>query len=416
MRVLLINANFGRVVVPTLGLGFLSRYLKEHDIECNVIEPVLQNIKREDILKQVKDYDILGMTMYTENRFEVIDLAKEAKELNNNIKIILGGPHVFSIAEKILSNYDFIDYIIRGEGEEPLLMLIQNKNLNQIPNLVYRNNKNIISNQFKIFPNIDNYKYDYDTLLIKDWKDDEVPHYLMRYNHIPFIASRGCPFSCTFCATPYISQRKWRGYSLNVLVNLIEDLVIKYKIRYFRFYDALFMPDKNMVKDFCRLLKERNLDIYYRIDTHIGVHEEVYEMLKESGCEILGYGIESGSNKILNRIQKNITREQILTSIRKAKKLGFYIIGYFMDFLPDENMLDRSLTNDLMQRFDNTNLQYFKIHPSTLFYYELEERGEINDDVWFDRNFGFKTRFGNEVYYCKELFESAPFYAKGVIV
>jgi len=417
MKLSLINTNFGIVTVPSLGLGFLGGYIKEHcnDIDIEVIEPKLQGITRKELLDKVKNSDYLGMTCYTENRFECIDFAKECKDINPNIKIILGGPHTFSLDKLLLKNYPFIDYIIRSDGEIALKKLLNNTSLKDIQGLTYRNKNSIIRNKLSIERNIDNFRYDYSLCYIKDWKDSEVPKYLMKYNHLPFISSRGCPYNCTFCATPRICGRYWRGYSIEILVDELEYLINKYKIKYFRFYDALFMPNPKQVEKFYKLVKERDLDFYFRIDAHIGTKMKVYKMLREIGCSILGFGIESGSDRILEEINKNISVKEILETIKITKKLYYWIIGYFMVSHPTETLKDFKNTKDLMVRFDVNNLQFFKIHPDTHFYDYLKSKEYINDNVWFDRKYGIKSRYGYEVYYCKELFPNAPFSIRGFV-
>lgn len=416
MKLSLVNTNFGIVTVPSLGLGFLGGYIKKHcNVDVQVIEPKLQKISKSALLKQVKDSDYIGMTCYTENRFECIDFAKECKEQNSNVKIILGGPHVFSLDKLILRHYPHIDFIIRSDGEISLRKLIENQPLHEISGLTFRNNKDIIRNEIRIENDIDDFKYDYSLCYIKDWKDVEVPKYLMKYNHLPFISSRGCPYNCTFCATPRICGRIWRGYSPECLVNELEYLIDNFNIKYFRFYDALFIPNPRKVEEFYNLVKKRKLDFYFRIDAHIGTKEKVYRMLREIGCSVLGFGIESGSNKILKNINKGITEKEIEDTIKVTKKLYYWIIGYFMVSHPSETLEDLDKTKQVMNKFNLFNLQFTKIHPDTEMYDNLKKRGLINDNVWFDRDYGIKTRFGNEVYYCKELFNEASFSIKGFI-
>lgn len=415
MKVVILNPYFeiGKVTVPSMGLGFLSYYLRKNNVDAKVIEPSLMNYSKKDVLDELKDADFLGMIMYTENRFQTIDFAVEAKNVNPNIKIVVGGPHVFSLDKLILEHYPQIDYVIRGDGEQAFLGVINGDP--SMPNITYRKDQ-IIRNDLNIYTEFDNYRYDYEKCFLPSWKDLEVPSYLMKMNHVPIIASKGCPYQCTFCATPQICKRIWRGYSIKVLVEIMEELVTKYNRKYFRFYDALFYPNSDKIMELTKEINERKLNVHYRIDTHVGLHEKMFKNLHDSGCDILGYGIESGSDPILSRIKKNITRKQILESLKLAKKEGFWAIGYFMSFHPGETIEDVNATRSLMERFDVTNMQFFKIHPDTEFYEELKNRGEINDNIWFDRNAGINTGFGNEFYYCKELFDSATFSGKGVIM
>ncbi|MDO9465012.1 MAG: cobalamin B12-binding domain-containing protein [bacterium] len=122
-RVVLVNPYFeGVVVVPTLGLGFIGTYLKERsNCEVKILEPMLQGLTEKHVLDEAKEAEIVGLTCYTESRFQVFNFAEKVKQVNPDCKIIIGGPHVNTLDELILKHYPFIDIIgghkIRGKGE-----------------------------------------------------------------------------------------------------------------------------------------------------------------------------------------------------------------------------------------------------------------------------------------------------------
>jgi radical SAM superfamily enzyme YgiQ (UPF0313 family) len=183
----------------------------------------------------------------------------------------------------------------------------------------------------------------------------------------------------------------------------MEMFVNKYNIGYFRFFDALFVGNETWVSEFCEKLKEKNLDISFRIDVRVGTKKDSLEKLRNVGCDVVGFGLESGSDRILKRINKAITVSQIKQTINDCKSLDFWKIGYFIISHPDETKEDMKKTFDLFKEFENYNLQFLKVHPNTPFYEELKSKGEINDDVWFD---GTKeSRF----FYCKDNFPSARY-------
>ncbi|MGC9049065.1 MAG: B12-binding domain-containing radical SAM protein [Patescibacteria group bacterium] len=252
---------------------------------------------------------------------------------------------------------------------------------------------------------IDKYQIDYSLIWpeIKDWKDQEIPRQLQRMKNLPIIASRGCPFRCTFCGASRQWGGLWRGLSPENLVKNIAYLVRKYKIGYFRFYDALFIGSDDQILELCDLLEKNKLNIKFRIDIRVGTSRAVLKRLREVGCEIVGFGVESGSEKILKRINKGITRAQIEEAINICKSLNYWMIGFFMISLPDETWEDFNKTAELFNHFDVFNLQFFKIHPNTTFYEELKGRGEVNDEMWFDK------KYGEEIFYSKEMLPSANF-------
>jgi radical SAM superfamily enzyme YgiQ (UPF0313 family) len=413
MKLLLVNPYFnGLAIAPTLGLGFLGTYIKDRsDCEVEIIEPIQEPINEKYVLKKTKNADVVGLVCYTESRFDCFDFAKKVKEINKSCKVVVGGPHVTSLDRHIIQYYPFVDAVIRGEGEDSLLEIVNNKPFKDILGITWRNGKKIIRNPDRpLIRNIDSLYYDYSLVFenIKKWKDVEVPYDLQKLNHLPIIASRGCPFRCAFCA----SHSQWgnisRWVSPETLVKTLEYLYSQYNVKYFRFYDALFIGYDKRIMEFCKLLKKSKLDIHFRIDIRVGTSKTTLENLRKVGCDVVGFGVESGSNRILKRINKGITRNQIDKTIKICKELGYWTIGFFMISLPDETRKDIKKTMELFNFFDVYNLQFFKIHPNTAIYRELKQKNEISDDIWFNR------KYGNEIFYSRDLFPSANFYKNDV--
>lgn len=410
MKLLLINPYFkGGVIIPSLGLGFIGTYVRDHsDSEVEIIEPALQNMTEMQILNKVKESDVVGIICYTESRFQVFDFAETAKLVNPSCKIVVGGPHVNTLDELILKYYPFVDVVVRKEGEESILEIVNNKPFSEIFGITWRDNKGkIVKNPDRVLKNdIDDFYYDYSLVFqqIDGWKDFEIPYELQKLNALPIIASRGCPYQCTFCATHKQWDRLYRTLSPKELVKRMEYLVSHYDIGYFRFYDTVFMASEKKALEFCDMLKKSKLNVSFRIDIKVGMSRNALEKLREAGCDVVGFGVESGSDKVLKKINKGITRAQIEETIKTCKELGYWMIGYFMISLPDETEEDIKRTFELFKSFNEINVQFFKIHPNTIFYNELKQKGEINDEMWFD------PKYGTEIFYCKELFPSANLY------
>jgi radical SAM superfamily enzyme YgiQ (UPF0313 family) len=409
MKLLLVNPIFGTTTfAPTLGLGFIGTYVREHsDFEVEIVEPISRSISEKQVLKKAKESDVVGLTCYTESRFRCFDFARKVKNENPDCKLVIGGPHVNALDEQILKHYPFVDAVVRMEGEEAMFEIVKNEPFKKILGITWRSNGKIVRNPDRpMIKEINNLHFDYSLIFseIKQWKDFEVPRELQKVNHLPIIASRGCPFQCTFCAAHEQWARVYRSLSPDEVIKRMDYLVSQYDIGYFRFYDALFMASDKKILEFCDLLKKSKLNVSFRIDLRVGTSKEVLKRLREVGCDVVGFGIESGSNRILKRINKGITREQIERTIRECIELDYWTIGYFMMALPDETPEDIKKTLELLKFFDEINIQFFKIHPNTAFYYELKQRGEINDGAWFD------PKYGNEIFYCKENFPSANFY------
>lgn len=420
MKLLLTNPNFnGFVSIPSLGLGFIGTYVKKHapDWEVEIVEPLLQGLNEEQVLEKARKSDIVGLTCYTESRFQTFDFARKVKQASPACKIIVGGPHVNSLDEKILQHYGFIDAVVRGEGEETFLDIVTGVPFAGIKGITWINDGKITRNPPRaLIKDIDSLEYDYSLVYhqVKKWKDPEIPHDVQKFNSLPIIASRGCPYKCTFCAANNQWEQKCRYLSPEEMIKRIKHLVDKYNTRYFRFYDALFIGNDERILKFCDLLEKSKLDIHFRIDIRVGTPRHILERLKKAGCDIVGFGVESGSDRILGRVNKSITRDEIDKTVRLCKELNYWIIGFFMISLPDETLRDIKRTFGLLKHFDQINVQFFKLHPNTAFYNELKNAGELDDEVWFNKDYGFATPYGNEIYYCREKFKRAEFFKEEI--
>ena len=420
MKLLLLNPNFNysSVVIPSLGLGFLATYIKKHtNWDVEVCEPVLQGLSEKEILDKVSGVNILGMACYTESRFFCFEFAQKTKRINPDCKIIIGGPHVDTLDIEILRHYPYIDMVVRSEGEETLLEIIKGLPLEEIKGLTFRLDGKIIRNPDRqLIQNIDNLEFDYEFYQpwIRNWKDNEVDDDLKELRHLPIITSRGCYFNCPFCSAPHHWQRRLRAVSPQRRALWLKELVERYNIGYFRFYDSLFINNQDDIIKFCEILEEMNLKINFRIDIRAGTPPYLLERLRKVGCKVVGFGIESGADNVLININKGITNNLVRKTIKDCKKLGFWLIGFFMVSLPSEKLKDIKKTLSLFRYFDFLNIQFFKVYPNTPFYYQLCQEGKINDEIWFNREYGYNDVSGNQLFFCSDLFSDAHFSYKEI--
>jgi radical SAM superfamily enzyme YgiQ (UPF0313 family) len=233
----------------------------------------------------------------------------------------------------------------------------------------------------------------------------EAPKEFHALKNAYLIESRGCPFQCIYCANEHWN-RHWRAVSPERIIVRMEKLKNEFGIEYFRFYDDLFTADKKRVLDFCRLLNEKQLNIKFRVLVRAGTDRETLGALKNVGCVSVGFGIESGSDRMLTRINKKITRQQIIDTVKICKDLGLWTVGAFIVSLPDETMEDYYASMELVSIVNTFQAGILMLFPGTPFYRELKERGEIDDSIWFDR------KLDGRIFYCKENFMSASFSMK----
>ncbi|MHB8132426.1 MAG: B12-binding domain-containing radical SAM protein, partial [Mobilitalea sp.] len=278
-----------------------------------------------------------------------------------------------------------VDYLVLGEGEEVfknLLDHIDNKNdLKNIAGLVFKENSAIIYTGMP--PHIENldglpfparnlvpYKK-YTSLLSKG------------ENFTTIFTSRGCPFRCSFCARPHLGKR-FRARSADNVVDELEECV-EMGINEFLFYDDTFTVQKKRVLDICNEITKRKLDIGWdiraRVDT---VDEEIIKHLKKAGCKGIHYGVESGSDKVLKALKKDINLEQVAQTFKLTRKYDIPILAYFMIGNPSETRDDIDKTFELMRKLkpDYVHLTIFIPFPGTQIYANGLKSGLIKEDYW----------------------------------
>ncbi len=273
-----------------------------------------------------ENMDFVGFKLWNGDGFTgSLRIAHELKKANPNLPIFAGGPHVDIFREHIYTATKDFDSLVYGEGEETIVMLAEyvegNRKLQEIPNLIFKKDGEIITTPLKRIENLDTLPYPiYDDEIYPAMKGNE------KIKMIVLDESRGCNNSCYFCIHP-IKSGSLRIKTADRVVDEMVAIKKKYGIGLFR-YAGSNTPIKLMGKIAQEILK-RGLKIEYTAFGHTrGANLEVFKFLKSSGCFGIFFGIESGSQKILDEsINKGVKIEQIKEAILTAKEAGLFTAG-----------------------------------------------------------------------------------------
>jgi radical SAM superfamily enzyme YgiQ (UPF0313 family) len=388
MNILLINpASKTSLVCPPLGLAYLAASLQKSNYQVTILDYSLEKFSKENLLKIIKEKNIsiIGLTAVTPNIKETLFLANLIKKKFPKKIIILGGPHATLQAEKILKTTGSIDYILRGEGEIRLPKLIEYILKKECPEnlagLTFRKNNQIINTpEADFISNLDNLPFPARELL--DIQKYSKHLFSVRKPATTILTSRGCPYHCIYCSKP-ITGSKFRARSPENVVSEIELLKNKYNIKEIIFYDDTFTLDKERVLKICQSMIEKKLGIQWKCETRVNlVDEELLKLMKKAGCYLIAYGIESGSQKILDILKKNITLSQIERSIKITKEAGIDVLGYFMLGIPGENEKDIQKTINFAKKL-NIDYAQFSIataYPETELYQIAKSQNKLPKD------------------------------------
>ncbi|MFH1890120.1 MAG: radical SAM protein [Candidatus Kuenenbacteria bacterium] len=350
-----------------------------------------------DKIKQ-KPNVLLGISALSGSYLWVKKIIQALKKEFPKLPIVVGG-HI-AISHELLLNNTEADYVCLGEGEETLPMLIDKINnkqsLEQVPGIAYRENESIAATRRQLVKDFllpDFSLIDVKRYIIHPKKDRffvRESRYLVRAKEDDKMAtimfSRGCLGGCNFCYRhlPGYRQGKigWCWEYLMILYN-------QYGVRYFRIDDELFISDKAWFEEMYQKIKKSKINILFRISglRVDAIDDGMLKKLKEIGCIAINYGIESGSQKILDNMNKNVTVKQNKEAIQKTLKQGMQVMAYIMFGYSGENKetLNETLDMLLATKINPEDVAIFFTLPlpGTRLYRQCVEDGSIKKEEKF---------------------------------
>lgn len=377
----------GRGFTPPLGLMYIAGYLKKHsNYQVEILDSQVEQINYNQLKEEIKQKnpDIVGITAMTFTLIDVIKTAKITKEINPNTKVILGGPHPTIYPEETAKIKE-IDFCIIGEGENTILKLIKNignlNNLKQIKGIAFQERDKIINTgQTDFIENLDN---------LPSPSRHLTPYKKYFWSLSPLapittmFTSRGCPYKCLFCDRPQLGKN-FRARSAKSVVDEMQECQ-KMGIKEIFMYDDTFGIDRQRVLDICSKIKKRKLHIAWDIRTRVNtVDKKVLKELKEAGCQRIHYGVEAGTQKILNVLRKGITLEMAEKAFKRTKRIGIQTAGYFMIGSPTETKEDILKTIKFMKKLnpDYVHITITNPYPATDLYRMGLEQKVLPYDYW----------------------------------
>jgi anaerobic magnesium-protoporphyrin IX monomethyl ester cyclase len=304
---------------PPLGLLYMAAVLEKHGFPVAVKD--LSSIPEKQWAQEIGDADIYGVTFYTCAIELVRKIAKIAKKNNPSGAVITGGAHPSAEPEQTLSIAEF-DAIIMGEGEYAMLEFAHRFSKGgHFPKKIHHPHlRNLDELPLPARHLIDLNSY---TRTVAGQKATTL------------ITGRGCPYNCAFCFKD-IFGNNLRFHSPERVVEEIQDIMERWNYRHFVFWDDIFTLNRKRLYKLCDMLKE--LNIVFRCNGRVGFNTyEDFLKLKEAGCKEIAFGIESGSQKMLDLFRKEITVEQSKQAIQDAQKAGLIVRAYLVVGFPGED-------------------------------------------------------------------------------
>lgn len=376
IKVLLVNPPISSTLggTPPFGLMYIASVLEKngikveifdrHDLDYEQYKLVLLNHITTNLP------DIVGFTCYLGDVADVKEICLKLKKIRGDIAIVVGGFHPSLFPEQFNG---FADYVVIGEGENTMLELtkaLENKkdigNVNGLAILgedikftATRKLTDLRTVPFLAYHLVDMNYYTKVT-------DGRLRGVLLNCGAL--FSSRGCPFKCTFCPTTHFLGRNQRVRDPQDVVNEIEFLINNYDVNGIQFLDESFTLNKKHVTDICDELIKRKLDIVWGCYTRVNlVSEDLLKKMKIAGCIQIDFGVESGSQRILNLLKKGITVEQVKSTFLLCEKIGIRTFANYLTNIPGETVEERNCTIELSHELKANRFTYniFLPYPGT---------------------------------------------------
>jgi anaerobic magnesium-protoporphyrin IX monomethyl ester cyclase len=362
-----------------LGLGYLAAVLEKNEYQVDVIDCQLLKLSLEDFRSEIskRQPNIVGVTSSTLTYQSALKLVKIVKEACPECITIAGGPHVTFWDDKALEECPELDIVVRREGEITMLEIVQkieeDKSYDDVLGTTLRKEGKIVKNPDR------SYIEDLDGLPFPArhlWPMER----LREYEDILYLAtSRGCVYWCEFCTTVRMHGRKYRMRSPKNVVDELEFLQKTYGAKKFTFCDDAFTVDQPRTEALCSEILQRGLKIEWNCGTRVDmITKELLAKMKEAGCITVWFGVESGTQQVLDAMKKGISPELTIKVLGWVRELGLKPVPNVILGFPGETKKSAWKTIKFIEKIAPDEVGFYNVatpFPGTPMYDIVKEKG-----------------------------------------
>ncbi len=375
-------------LLPPLGLSYVAAYLKSRGHRVRILDGIVDPLPLEEICSIAGDYDVVGITVISSYVVRVVELIESLKQAGVSAPVVVGGPHATGAPETLLKSG--ADYAVIGEGEETMHELVECVTRRQSPAGVKglkfydRQNHLVSTGRRRLVEPLDEIPMPARELLPMHRYHTSIA----RASAVPahsMMGSRGCPGRCTFCSRMTFGNRV-RWFSTERVIEEFFLLRDRYGAKEVAVWDDDFVADPDAAVRVCERLIQKGFDLPWSASACIEtINRELLGLMKRAGCNYIAYGVESGSQRMLDRLKKNITKDQIRGVIRMTKEMGVPIRAYFILGFPDETPGEMDATIEFARELD-VDLASFTMFiplPGTREYQRAQQSGTFDPEYFF---------------------------------
>lgn len=390
MKILLVHPKlednfFNEIQLPPLGLAYIAAVLRSNGHAVSIFDSIFCKNQLRDIRAAVINDrpDIVGITATSSLVKISLKMACLIKSINPRIATVLGGVHPTVFPHQVIQSPD-VDYVVCGEGEQSMLALVraieEAEEPKGIPGVVYKKNGEIIANgPAEPIADLDTLPFPaYELLPLRRYHSLQIS----RRPFASMITSRGCPYECIFCSARLIMGKQYRFNSPERTVEEIKYLMKRFQVREVLFKDSEFTLHMGRIERICDLLINEGVDIAWSCNGRIGrMSRDLLKRMRGAGCRLIEYGVESGDEEILGRLNKQIRVDEVKQTFALTREAGMKTIANFMIGNPGETRESIEKTFRLAKdiRPDYCDISYLTPFPGTKLYDLARARGWLLD-------------------------------------
>lgn len=395
MQVLLIQPEYKDTWGSTpVGLGYIASVLENDGHKVSFYDLTKAPLSDEKFKKYVSEAspELIGISLMCRALPEVRRLVYNIRKVSD-VPICLGGPQATTLPEFTLE-YTKADFAVIGEGELTTKELVSHLeegggNFSEINGLAFFGNKKVNINKPRgLIKDLDQIPFPaWHLMPPSEYKIAPVLSHAKRYPIAPLVTTRGCPYNCNFCGGPIIWKRRFRMRSPKNVVDEIEMLMKRYGVKEIFISDDNFTLIKEHAIGICNEILERNLNISWACPNGVRVDRldrELLQIMKKAGCHLIGLGIESGNQEILNRANKHLDLKLVSKVVKEAKQIGITTYGFFIIGLLGENPQTIRQTIDFAKGLplDRAWFNILVPYPGTEIFTEFTRSKSLKEVDW----------------------------------
>ncbi len=375
------------VRLPPIGLASIAAVLREAGHSVRIMDANLSpRVSNQEWAERVitQNPDFVGFSAITPTFLNAWDICRRIKQKSDAIRTVFGGVHVSWGRDRILRDFDSIDYVLAGEGEYTFLQLVEGTRPEEIEGCVFRSGTDTRSGPEQTnLCTMDDLPFPAYDLIENFPKRYYMP--LFSYPKHPgagIVSSRGCVYNCSYCDRS-VFRKSFRWNSPEYTFELIKKLNTDFGIRHIMFYDDLFTLNRKRVARLCGLLRNTGPKMSFNCIVRIGhIDEDLIRELKSAGCWMVHVGIESGDQEILDGHKEGLRLADIERDVHRLHEEGLWVKGLFMTGFPGEteNSIRRTIQFARALPLKDINVTAFTPYPGAPIYQDIHSQGEFTEN------------------------------------